>query len=354
MFGRRAVGPDDAEISARHYIGCLAAAFLTIFALIWLYTATLPMAFLTRDYPSWLAKRSMLASCETGSIAFFGDSRAMAGIDPAYLPFATSNFAFAGSTPIEAYFATQQMLRCRTLPKAIVLAYSAGNYMSDSDYWRISAQVGVLNYADIRAVRRESRLLHDDEIDRLASNEHLAPPIHDALVAARFPSFYFGSLIDGFGFARYFINRATVGAIRTARGHALFGIAPGSDAVASESALSRFAPSPVVNAYLQSILAAVAQKKIAVVFVSPPLNEATCRVMNPSLRSALAAYLRQVVATDRQAQIVGPIMPCWPDRFFGDGFHLNAMGAKRYTTLIGQWVRPTAPQLGSAARIGER
>jgi hypothetical protein len=354
MFGGRAVVPDDAEISARRYIAWLAGAFLTIFGLIWLYTATLPMAFLTRDYPSWLAKRAMLASCETGSIAFFGDSRAMAGIDPASLPFASSNFAFAGSTPIEAYFAIQRMLRCKTQPKAIVLAYSAGNYMSDSDYWRISAQVGVLNYADIRAVRHESHLLHDDEIDRLASNQHLAPPIHDALVAARFPAFYFGSLIQGFGFARYFINRTTVGAIRAARGHALFGVAPGSDAVASEAALSHFAPSPLVDAYLHWVLATVAQKRIAVVFVSPPLNEATCRVMDPSLRPALEAYLRRVVATDRQALIVGPIMPCWPNRFFGDGFHLNAMGAQRYTMLLAQWVRPNSPQLGSAARIVER
>jgi lysophospholipase L1-like esterase len=68
----------------------------------------------------------------------------------------------------------------------------------------------------------------------------------------------------------------------------------------------------------------------------------------------LEAYLRRVVATDRQALIVGPIMPCWPNRFFGDGFHLNAMGAQRYTMLLAQWVRPNSPQLGSAARIVER
>ncbi len=351
---KQVVAEDDSETQARRYIGLLASAFLVVFGLFWIYTATLPMAFLSRDYPAWVAKHGMLDHCDLGRVAVFGDSRAMAGIDPTSLPFSASNFAFSGSTPIEAYFAAERMLRCKTQPKAIVIAYSIGNYMSDSDYWRIGARTGVLNFADMQDVRRESRLLHDDEIGRLANGDHLAPLLREALLAARFPSFYFGSLIDGFGFGRYLYNRRVEGAILSARGHALFGTDPGSDAIASEVALSYFAASPLINAYFQSILAAMAKKKIPVVLLSLPLNEATCRVLDPSLRPAFAAYLRHAIATDPQASLIGPIMPCWPDRFFGDAFHLNASGTQRYTKLVAHWLRPAAPQPVVVTRMVER
>jgi hypothetical protein len=344
---------DDSERLARRYIGLLATAFVLIFAIVWAYTATLPMAFLSRDYPAWLAKRAMLDSCGAGAVAIFGDSRAMAGIDPALLPSGGTNFAFSGSSPIEAHFAVERMLRCKAQPKLVVLAYSVGTYMSDVDYWTIGARVGILSFADMRDVARESRLLHDDEIDRLASGDHLAPLVRQALVAARFPSFYFGSLINGFGFGRYFYNRRTEGVILAARGHALFGTAAESHEVASEIALPQFAPSPLVNFYFQSLLTAFAQRKIPVVILSLPINEATCHVMDPSLRPGLAAYLRHAISADPQARIAGPAMPCWPDRFFGDAFHLNETGAHRYTAMAVHWLQPATPQ-AAAARIVER
>ncbi len=92
----------------------------------------------------------------------------------------------------------------------------------------------------------------------------------------------------------------------------------GSDSVASEVALSHFTPSPLINYYFQSILAVMAEKKIPVVLLSLPLNEATCRVMDPSLGPAFAAFLRRVIATGLQVSIIGSVRQCWPDCLFGD------------------------------------
>jgi hypothetical protein len=354
LFRLRPAGDDSSEGRARRYLGLSAAAFLLIFGLLWAYTASLPMAFLDRDYPAWVAKRTLLRSCDLGEISFFGDSRAMASIDPQSLGFAGSNLAFSGSTPIEAYFAAQRLVQCQAKPKAVVLDYSIGNYMGDSDYWNVSARVGILNFAAMREVQAESRRLGDNEISRQAFGDHLPPLIKEALFAARFPSFYFGSLIDGYVFGRYFYNRATESRILTARGHALFGTADGSDALASETELGQFGASPVVNAYFQSLLTVLAQNNIQVFVLSPPINEATCRLMDPSLRPALRAYLLRVSTTIPKVHLLGPTMPCWPDHFFGDGFHFNATGAAAYTKLLAHWLRPQMPQGADSARIVER
>jgi len=351
FFESRAAVAGDSEAVARRYIGFLALAFVGIFGLVWLYTASLPMAFLSRDYPAWLAKRSMIESCDLGQVAVFGDSRTMAGIEPNLLPLGGANLAFSGSSPIEAYFAVQRMLLCKTLPKTVVLAFSVGGFMSDTNYWRSSARVGIVNFAAMRDVQRESRRLHDDEMLHLTDGEHLTPLLSEALMAARFPSFYFGSLIDGFGFGRYLYNKRMEGKILSARGEALFGTDAGSHDLASETELSHFTPSPVVNYYFRSILAEMAKRDVPVVLLSMPINDATCQVMDPSLRPALLAYLHQAIAADPRATMVGPTMPCWPNRFFGDGFHLNAAGAERYTATVARWLQPAEPQSAAAAAL---
>ena len=354
VSGPRLAVRDTSERLARRYIGLSAAAFLAVFGLFWIYTATSPMAFLSRDYPSWIAKKAMLASCNLGAVSFFGDSRAMAAIDPRALPFPSSNFALSGSSPIEAYFAAKRLLQCKTTPKTVVIAYSVGKYMEDSDYWNISARAGVLSFANMQTVARESHLLDDDEIQRLSNSDHLPLFIREALYAAHFPSFYFGSLIDGYGFGRYAHNREEERAISLSRGHALFGTEQGSDAIATEAVLPRFSASPLIDAYFRTMLAAFAHRHIGVVLLSVPINDATCRVMNPSIRPEFQAYLRHVVATVPDARLLGPTMPCWADSLFGDAFHLNATGAAVYSKLVARWLQPAMPQTASAARIVER
>ena len=44
----------------------MATAFCTIFALVWIYTAAMPMAFLSRDYPSLDRQADDLDELSTG------------------------------------------------------------------------------------------------------------------------------------------------------------------------------------------------------------------------------------------------------------------------------------------------
>jgi hypothetical protein len=344
---------DERERVARRYLAAFATAFVAFFGLVWIYTALMPMAFLTRDYPVWIAKRSLLSSCDLGSASFFGDSRAMAGMDPRALPFPSSNFALSGSSPIESYFVVKRALLCAHRPKVVVIAYSSGKFIEDDDFWNISARVGILNYADIRDVQRKSAALHDDEIEALRPSDHLAPSVRAALFALRFPPFYFDSLVNGYVAGRYMHNRAAERQVLADRGHAFFGTAPGSDAVAAEALLT-FKASPLIDAYITATLSALAHDKIPVVVMSLPINDATCKLMNPALRAGVARYLASVVAAHPGTRIAGPAMPCWPDRLFGDAFHLNAAGAAAYTRLVDHWLQPEINPVPGSSRVVER
>ena len=41
--------------------------------------------------------------------------------------------------------------------------------------------------------------------------------------------------------------------------------------------------------------------------------------------------------------VIGPAIPCWPDRFFGDAWHFNAQGAELYSRALGTWLATCLP-----------
>ena len=317
------------------FLRCFAATALICFGVVWVFVATAPMAFLSRDYPLWIAKRTMLDECRLGTVSVFGDSRTLAAIAPEAMPMPVSNFALSGTSPLETYFAVRRALRCPNLPKLVVIAHGPLKFMSDSDYWRFSARTGFLDYADMREVDADAARLGDDEITRLAGGDQLPQSVREALFTMRFPAFYFDSLMNGYIAARWRHNLAAMQAALASSGHALFGTAAGSDQVAADGLAGRFAASPLMDLYFSRTVALLAQRGVAVVALSMPVNQATFERMRPEIRQDFAAYLQGKA----HLQAVGPISPCWPDRYFGDAWHFNAEGAASFSAMLGGWLQ---------------
>ena len=87
------------------YLTVVFTTMLATFAVIWLWVAAVPLAYLDPEYPAWLAKQQMLAKCDLGEVVVVGDSRAAVDIMPVMLPVKTTNLAVGGGSPIEAYAA---------------------------------------------------------------------------------------------------------------------------------------------------------------------------------------------------------------------------------------------------------
>ena len=327
------------RLTASGFLAWFLVTFTISFGLTWIYVATMPMAFLSRDYPLWIAKRTMLDECRLGSVAVFGDSRTLAATVPSLMPVPVTNFALSGTSPIETFFAVRRALRCPVPPKLVVIAHGALKFMSDSDYWHFSARTGFLDYGDMRAVDADAARLDDDEIQALGQSDQLPPALREALFALRFPAFYFDSLINSFVVARWEHNYNAMRAALLSSGHALFGTAHGSSEIAADGLATEYAASPLVDLYFSRTLALLAQRGVPVIVLSMPINRATYARMHPEVGREFAAYLHEKAAQFPNLRVVGPAIPCWPDRFFGDAWHLNADGAAAFSTVLGAWLR---------------
>jgi hypothetical protein len=325
--------------SAAGFLAWFGIVFVIAFGVVWAYVAIMPMAFLSRDYPLWIAKRTMMDQCRLGSVLVFGDSRTMAATMPSVMPIPVTNLAQSGTSPIETYFAVRRALRCPTPPKLVVIAHGALKFTGDSDYWASFVRNGFLDYSDMREVDRVAAGLHDGELLDLQPADQLRPVLRELLFAVRFPPFYFGSLANGFIAARWQHNRDVLHDNLLSSGHALFGNSPGSSDLAGEGLNPVFRTSPLLDLYFSRTLALLADHKIPVVFLSMPINHATYVRMPADFSEQFRSYLQTKARQSPDLHVVGPAIPCWPDKFFGDAWHFNAQGAAEYSRWLGNWLR---------------
>ncbi|HEX5327640.1 MAG TPA: hypothetical protein VFW75_13290 [Acetobacteraceae bacterium] len=332
-------------ISARTYLAVLAISGVVGFALIWAWVAWMPLAFLDPEYPAWLAKERMLARCDLGNLVIVGDSRAAADIEPARLPVPATNLAVGGGEPIEAYAAIRRVLACPHPPSRVIVSFDAGHFMLPDLFWERSVGFGFLSHAEVEQLRHVSDRLGDRSVYSVMRADGLPPRLREALYAIHFPSLYFASLLHGGVALRWWENRATLARTTSRRGQYFFGTADGSDAIAVEGHLAHFAPLPVLDWYFDRTLALLAKHGIAVDFVAMPMNETTWHAVRPALRDGFAAYLAGYTARYANFHVVGPVMPHWPDRLFGDAFsHLNPEGAARLSERFRVWLGGTETQ----------
>ena len=337
-------------MSPRAFLALSATFAVTAFGAVWLWVALAPLTFLDPEYPTWLAKENFLAHCDLGEVVILGDSRAAADIEPALLPVRTTNLALGGGEPIEAFVALRRALACPNPPRRVVVSISAGHFVRPDLFWQRSVGYGFLTFWDLEQLRTASQRLHDGSIYAMPLDDGLPPRLRAMLYVLRFPSLYFASLLHGGIFLRAWENQAALDRTMRSRGQYFFGTAPGASIVAIDGHLDTFRPLPVLDWYFDRILALLAARGIEVDFVATPMNQATWVSVRPDVRTAFAAYLQHYAARYPNLRLIGPVMPHWPDRYFGDAFsHLNPEGAARFSRAFSAWLSG-APSVITAGR----
>jgi hypothetical protein len=326
------------RISAARYLAWSACTAAAAFALVWLYVAMMPMAFLSRDYPLWLAKKAMIDKCDLGSVALLGDSRAVAAVMPTVMPLEVSNLALSSSTPIETYFAVARMLRCNDPPKLVVIAHGPGHFSGDASFWDEGPTVGYLGYRDLADIADHAALLGDHDSIPSKERDGLPSAVLRWLYNVRFPPIYFASLLHGYGGARFWHNEAAYKAAVESRGQALFGTGDGSDGLADESSLKAFRVSALEGYYFTRTLALLASRHIETFFIAMPMNQSTHQKLARVVRADMLAYLHSEEARFTNFHVIGDPVACWPDRYFGDAWHFNRNGAAAFSRELGSWL----------------
>jgi hypothetical protein len=330
-----AAGRGRADVYLAWLVGTAAAAF----ALMWIYVNVAPMAFLSRDYPLWLAKQRMIDGCAVGLAAVFGDSRAVAGVVPSVMPIPVSNLAMSSTGPIETYFSVRRLLRCARPPRLIVIAHSVKEFGEDANFWNEGALLGFLNYVDLQEVDHEAERLHDSGSLGSKESDGLVSVVRDRLYSLRFPPLYFASLLHGYFAARLWHNESAMAAALSSHGHALFGTEDGSDGVTEEKDLTGFHASPIVDHYFSETLEVARARGVRVIFISMPMNQSTYNHVVPSLEPEFGAYLGRKESEFSNFRLYGHLISCWPDKFFGDKWHFNEQGGEAFSRAFGAWLK---------------
>ncbi|MDR3530960.1 MAG: hypothetical protein P4L90_10460 [Rhodopila sp.] len=335
------------------YLQLLALSAILSFILVWAWVATMPMAFMDPEYPSWRAKQVLLDRCDLGEAIVLGDSRAAADILPDRLPFRATDLAVGGGEAIEALVALTRALACPVPPRLVILSLDPGHFTRPDLFWERSVRFGFLSAPDVAALRAASRQIGDMSVYEAHHTDGLPTALRDWLYQIRFPAFYFSNLAHGGGFLRWTGNQRTLAETLAARGHYYFGTDQGSDAVAVDGHLDAFRPLPILDRYFDRLLALLDQHGIESRFIAMPVNEATWDQVRPAVRDQFVAYLSGYERRYKRFHVAPDIMPHWPDHFFGDQFcHLNPEGAARFSDELAQRLQEAPPSTQNEAQNG--
>ncbi len=319
----------SARLSLRTYFLIAALTAGCVLALVWGWVALMPLAFLDPEYAAWAAKIEMLRRCDLGEVIVAGNSRAAAGIMPALMPYRTTNLALGGGKSIEALSVVRRALACPNPPRRVIISLNPAQFVRDDLFWERTVRYGLMTPDDLAELAQLSRETGDWSVYEEGHGDGLTGRVRGALYGVRFPALYFASLAKGGVFLRLWDNRRALTNGLLSRGQYFFGTEPGCDAVAIEGHLPVFRPLAVLDRYFDRLLALLAAHHVQTDFVGIPVNEETWRALQPTLRTAFAAYLHGYEAKYPNFHIAGPILLAWPDRFFGDRFsHLNPTGAR--------------------------
>lgn len=309
------------------YLIVFAATLIGIIAVVWAYTAALPMAFMESGYASWTAKRHLLHDCQLGQIAFFGNSRLEAGLEPASLPIPATNFGLAAGTAIETRVAIDRALTCPTLPRQAVISLAPEHFGPVSRFfWTLSIRYGFLSGGDVLAIERLASDLGDTESLATPTPDGLGGRARDWFYAAGFPSLSFGNLVQGRIFGRYGVNQARLASVTADRGWAPY---VGGNPVRPEHP-ERFIVMALQQAELEAALAALRTKGVPAALLIMPF--AATHGETDATLTAYHSYLAGIAAQAGATLLDG--IPVWPPQFFADGTHLDPAGARVFTTKL--------------------
>lgn len=317
------------QASFTRYLLCLGASLLAVFCAVWAYVALAGMAYYEGGYPTWKAKERMLASCQVGEIAFFGDSRLESGIVPALMPVETVNFGVPAGTVVETRSAARRAASCPNPPKQAVIALTPAHFGPLSRFfWILSVRYGFISPGELWDTRQWADRLGDAETMATPTPDGFTGRLRDVLYAIRFPSLSFNSLVQGRVFGRYRTNEERYAAVLASRGWSDYGTGGG---LVGELA-APFAPTKLQNAEFEATLRLLHEHGVEVLLLPMPFSRSG--LTSRESRTAYLRYLNDATRRFPGVHVVGDDAPVWPDELFVDGEHLTGSAAKLYTARL--------------------
>jgi len=327
----------------RRFLAVFLVAMLAALGAARVYVGIAPMGFLESGYGGWVARQTLLRSCDLGEVAVLGDSRAEASVIPAMLPVKAANISFGATSPLETYFFVREAMRCPHPPSRVLLVFGSVDFGNVSDYlWRNAARYGYIGYGDLREISAVAASLGDKSVENMDTGDGLGGMARDALYALGFPSVYFNSLLHGEVFRRYAINRAHLDSVASSRGFEAHATPAGPDMIGDDAKQDRFTVLPVQDAFFRRTLELLAAHGTQVEYLNVPITASTSRHLADRYLSGWREYIASYEAKFPNFRQLGALPTAWPDRWFNDRHHLGPAGAKAFSAKLAKCLMPEA------------
>jgi hypothetical protein len=329
------------------YFAAFAAPIVTIFVLFWMLLGFGIVKPADPDY--WLNRAHMsgIATCDLGDLAIIGDSTAVADLLPSRIGPRVRDFGFDGGSPIEAYHASQAMLRCSQRPKAVVVSFGPTTLSANRPlpgqpaafFWTEAIKFGVLDTSDALAVLHVSRKLNDTLVVGPKSLFEIDYRTKILLCTMKFPPYYWADLknyalvhITGREAVEAAENRLFFDQTLADDGHHFLGMqADGGTDLDTDANRSGNLISALANYYLRRTIEAYAANGIEVYFVEPPRDVTSAIHYEPSVAANYQGYLANLQRTEPDFHVIDTGFKIWDTTLFGDARHLNLRGASIFS-----------------------
>ena len=317
------------------YIAVVLLVVAGAFGSLWVYTADARVAFLDEDYGQWAAKLQLIRSCQVGTVAILGDSRASAAYIPHLLGLPAKNLALSGATPVETYYEARDIFKCPTPPDTVVLSFSAAQFEVIDWLWAHAARFGQLSFDDLQDIARMDQKMKTGDIYHGAFGAEPPPVIKNWLYAWHFPPYDFGSLIAARLGMRLGENQAIEEATLAADGQHVIGT-PRSCATSPgwEAEQTSFTPNPLIMAYFDRLMSLLDSHSARVIMTSPPYSRMTMDKLNPEYVRQYRQFMSDLLHRYPNIRMSGPLFPVMDDCAFGDQHHLHQAGAELFSRHI--------------------
>jgi hypothetical protein len=335
------------------YLGALLLCAAVALGISWIYTSTQAVRFLESGYSVWDAKRTLLRDCNLGDVAVFGDSRADSAFIPARMSKLSTNFGFAGGTPIENYFFVKSILACNTKPRLLILSFNPGAFEIVQPWlWDNALRYGALGWDEISQVRHEAERL--EERSYFVAKPHIGIDglFRDVAYSTRFPAIYFNSLIESRLLLRTEENHRKYAEVISARGYPAYKSGAQVRMVDASTDDAPFTPLPLQQRFFEMTVSMLKQAGIETYFLIAPFSENGPHAHNQAYQAAYIEFLRRTSLHHQNLHLMQDQVPVWPNSMFADGVHLNRNGADVFSRQLNQCIEANSPVLDLHATCG--
>lgn len=305
----------------------IAVACLT-FLVLTLITFGLKKYYFNPEYPMWQSKIDYTNHIHSADNLIVGDSRAMAGIDPAVLGDGYFNLSLGGSTPVEGYYFLKRYLNKKKI-NHLILSYSPMHLQNSMEFKHRTLKFGFLTNAELFEIYTESNR-HKQLISSKNTNGKADIARNYLLYLAISHNFFYLYRADIRNFSLSNPYDRIYKEVNDRAGVMDFGLEAFSQGRNKETEDEDFRVNPLIQAYLEKILILAREKHIRVHYVNMPFNDASFDHTTHRFKDSYARCMASLEAGYPEVDWHGGLSARGND-WFGDESHLNAKGRNRFS-----------------------